>query len=60
MVVQIYVVQIGNEPARLIEATSKKAAIQHALPVVVVAEKATPANVAQLMANGVKVESAEG
>ncbi len=57
---KIYVVQIGEEKARLIEAASRKAAVQFALPVVVVAERADASTVAELMANGVKVERAEG
>ncbi len=55
----IFVIQIGEEKARLIEAASKKKAVQFALPVVVKAEKATAADVAQMMANGVKLEQAE-
>lgn len=55
----IFVIQIGEEMQRLIEAPSKKAAIAYALPVVVVSEKATASDVASLMANGVKLEKAE-
>lgn len=53
----IFVVQIGEEKQRLIDAASKKAAVQFALPVVVQAEKADASTVAQLMANGTRVES---
>ena len=55
----IFVIQISNEPARLIEAASKKKAVQFALPVVVQAEKASASVVAVLMATGVKVEQAD-
>ena len=55
----IFVIQIGEEKARLIEAASKKKAVQFALPVVVIDRKATASDVAQMMANGVKVEEAE-
>lgn len=55
----IFVVQIGADEARLIEAKTRKGAVAYALPVVVRADKASAADVAQLMANGVKLESAE-
>ena len=55
----IFVIQIGNEKARLIEAASKKKAIQFALPVVLQSDKAKPETVAALMEDGVKVEKAE-
>ena len=56
----IYVIQIGNEPARLIEAASKKKqAIQFAPRVVVQAEKATASQVAVLMETGSKLEKTE-
>lgn len=56
---KLFIIQIGNEKARLIEAKSKKAAIAFALPVVVKAEVAKAADVAELMADGCKVEVAE-
>jgi len=56
---KIFVIQIGEAKQRLIEAASKKAAIAYALPVVVQADIASASVVAQLMANGVKVEVAE-
>lgn len=56
---QIYIVQIDGGNERLIEARNKKAAILFALPIVIQAEKATASEVAQLMANGVKLEKAE-
>ena len=52
----IYVIEIEGSAKRLIEAKSRKAAISFALPILLTAEKATAADVAQLMALGTKVE----
>lgn len=55
----IFVINIDGDKPRLIDAPSKKQAIQFALPVVIQAEKASASAVAQMMANGSKVEKAD-